>query len=321
MAEDRAATSRQGGARFPLDIVYQAARMYYLEDATQVEIATRLDVSRPTVSRLVAEARRMGLVNIEVVDPFQDETTVLAERLRDALGLQAVYLTAVTHAATLGTDVARPVAAAVHAMELTRGDAVLLSSGRTTYEIARTGMPSLAGVQLVPTVGGQADPMPWFQTNEITRTAAEYSGGTPTFLFAQAIPSAAMRASLDEDPGFQHVVGLWDRAKGALLGIGAPPATRDALARGIPVEDDAFDSAAGDVCLNFFDADGAAIEFPGSERMVRIPPETLAAIPHAVGIAVGAAKVPSILGAAHAHLVNELVSDAATARALLDALA
>ena len=106
-----------------------------------------------------------------------------------------------------------------------------------------------------------------------------------------------MRASLDEDPAFQHVVGLWDQAKGALLGIGAPPATRDALARGIPVEDDAFDSAAGDVCLNFFDADGAAIEFPGSERMVRIPPETLAAIPHAVGIAVGAAKVPSILGA------------------------
>ena len=308
-------------ARFPLDTVNQAARMYYLEDATQVEIASRLGVSRPTVSRLVAEARRAGLVRIEVVDPFQDETVALAERLQVVLGLRAVHLAAVTHQATLGADLAAPIATAVEGMGLTPGDAVLVSSGRTVYDVAHTGMPPLAGVQLVPTVGGQADPMPWFQTNEITRTAAERSGAIPAFLFAQALPSAAMRASLDEDPAFQHVVGLWGRAKGAILGIGAPTPTRDALARGIPVEDAAFDHAAGDVCLNFFAADGSPIEFPGSERMVRTSRDVLAGVPHAVGVAVGAAKVPSIVGAVRAGMVNELVSDAATARALLDALA
>lgn len=308
-------------ARFPLDTVYQAARMYYLEDATQVEIASRLGVSRPTVSRLVAEARRAGLVRIDVVDPFQDETVALAERLQVVLGLGAVHLAAVTHQATLGADLAAPIATAVEGMGLTPGDAVLVSSGRTVYDVAQAGMPPLAGVQLVPTVGGQADPMPWFQTNEITRTAAEHSGAIPAFLFAQALPSAAMRASLDEDPAFQHVVGLWGRAKGAILGVGAPTATRDALARGIPVEDAVFDQAAGDVCLNFFAADGSPIEFPGSERMVRTSREVLAGVPHAVGVAVGAAKVPSIIGAVRAGMINELVTDAATARALLDALA
>ncbi len=307
-------------ARFPLDTVYQAARMYYLEDATQVEIASRLGVSRPTVSRLVAEARRAGLVRIDVVDPFQDETVALAERLQVVLGLRAVHLAAVTHQATLGADLAAPIATAVEGMGLTPGDAVLVSSGRTVYDVAQTGMPPLAGVQLVPTVGGQADPMPWFQTNEITRTAAEHSGAIPAFLFAQALPSAAMRASLDEDPAFQHVIGLWGRAKGAILGVGAPTPTRDALARGIPVEDAVFDQAAGDVCLNFFAADGSPIEFPGSERMVRTSREVLAGVPHAVGVAVGAAKVPSIIGAVRAGMVNELVTDAATARALLDAL-
>ncbi|QKS21670.1 MarR family transcriptional regulator [Curtobacterium sp. Csp1] len=140
-------------ARFPLDTVYQAARMYYLEDATQVEIASRLGVSRPTVSRLVAEARRAGLVRIDVVDPFQDETVALAERLQVVLGLRAVHLAAVTHQATLGADLAAPIATAVEGMGLTPGDAVLVSSGRTVYDVAQTGMPQLAGVQLVPTVG------------------------------------------------------------------------------------------------------------------------------------------------------------------------
>ncbi|MFC4242519.1 sugar-binding transcriptional regulator [Gryllotalpicola reticulitermitis] len=307
--------------RNPLELVYQAARMYYLEDATQAEIAVRLGVSRPTVSRLVAEARRAGLVHIEVTDPFEEETSALAARLAAALGVRAVYLAAVTHAATLGSDLAAPLAAAVEAMALAPGDALLISSGRTLYEIARNGMPPLAGVQLAPTVGGQADPLPWFQTNEITRTAAERSGAFPAFLFAQALPSAAMRASLDEDPAFQHVIGLWGRAKGAIVGVGAPIATRDALTRGIPVESDVFDTAAGDVCLNFFGPTGDPIEFPGSDRMVRTPRALLAALPHAVGVAVGGAKVPSIVGAARGRLINELVTDAATARALLDALA
>jgi DNA-binding transcriptional regulator LsrR (DeoR family) len=321
MSSETAAGADAARTRFPLDTVYQAARMYYLEDATQVEIASRLGVSRPTVSRLVAEARRAGLVRIEVVDPFQDETVALAERLQVVLGLRSVHLAAVTHTATLGADLAAPLADAVGGMGLVPGDAVLMSSGRTVYDVARAGMPPLAGVQLVPTVGGQADPMPWFQTNEITRTAAERSGAIPAFLFAQALPSPAMRSSLDEDPAFQHVVGLWGRAKGAILGIGAPTPTRDALARGIPVEDAVFDQAAGDVCLNFYAADGSAIEFPGSDRMVRTSRELLAGIPHAVGVAVGAAKVPSIVGAVRGRLVNELVTDAVTARALLDALA
>ena len=321
MSVEIPAASEGARTRFPLDTVYQAARMYYLEDATQVEIAARLGVSRPTVSRLVAEARRAGLVRIEVVDPFQDETVALAERLQVVLGLRAVHLAAVTHAATLGTDLAAPLAAAVEGMGLVPGDAVLMSSGRTVYDVAHAGMPRMPGVQLAPTVGGQADPMPWFQTNEITRAAAEASGAIPAFLFAQALPSPAMRSSLDEDPAFQHVVGLWGRAKGAILGIGAPIPTRDALTRGVPVEDAVFDHAAGDVCLNFFAADGSPIEFPGGDRMVRTSRAVLSAVPHAVGVAVGEAKVPSIIGAVRGGLVGELVSDAATARALLDALA
>ncbi len=118
MSSESSVAADVGRTRFPLDTVYQAARMYYLEDATQAEIAARLGVSRPTVSRLVAEARRAGLVRIEVVDPFQDETVVLAERLQVALGLRAVHLAAVTHTATLGADLAAPIDAAVEGMGL-----------------------------------------------------------------------------------------------------------------------------------------------------------------------------------------------------------
>jgi DNA-binding transcriptional regulator LsrR (DeoR family) len=38
--------------------MYSAARLYYLEDATQADVAQRLGTSRATVSRLLSEARR-----------------------------------------------------------------------------------------------------------------------------------------------------------------------------------------------------------------------------------------------------------------------
>lgn len=308
----------RAAARFPLDVVYQAARMYYLEEATQVEIARRLDVSRPTVSRLIAEARRLDLVHISVTDPFVDENVGLAEALRDALGLKAVYLASVTHASTLGRDLAIPVAAAITDMELEDGDALLMSLGRTVHDLVFSGsLPPLHGVTIVPAVGGQAEPQPWFQTNEITRMAAEISGARSSFLFAQSFPSAGMRAGLEADPAFLQVTNSWRTAKGALLGIGAPTATRKNLSTGLPEDKHLFDEAAGDVCLNFFRADGSAVEFPGSERMVRVSRENLANIAHAVGVAVGMDKVPSILGAVRASLINRLVTDPVTAKAVL----
>ena len=65
---------------------------------------------------------------------------------------------------------------------------MLVSSGRTIYEVARFELPRLPGVVVAPTVGGTDQPEAWFQTNEITRLVAERIGGRPTFLFAPALP-------------------------------------------------------------------------------------------------------------------------------------
>lgn len=52
-----------------LGLMHRAARLYYVDELNQAAIAERLTVSRPTVSRLLAEARRVGIVQITVHDP------------------------------------------------------------------------------------------------------------------------------------------------------------------------------------------------------------------------------------------------------------
>lgn len=315
MRDDRPATRAPG--RFDPELTYQAARMYYREDVTQAEIAERLNVSRPTVSRLIAQARRRGLVRIEVVRPAESADAALADELREALGLDTARVGPTVGGSHPAQGLGSELGTALTDLAPRPGTVVLVSSGRTMYEVSRSGLPTLPGIEVVPAVGGVAEPEAWHQTNEICRSFAEQTLGRPNFLFAQAMPSAAMYASLRQDEEFVRVTGLWAKAEVAVVGVGGPLTSRHSISRAIPADSGDLARAVGDICLNFFDYDGAPIEFPGSDRLVRISADQLRTVPHTVAIAVGREKVASLVAAAQAQLYNELITDAATAQALL----
>ncbi|TDO91655.1 sugar-binding transcriptional regulator [Enemella evansiae] len=302
-----------------LEAAYRAARMYYLEDATQAQIAARLNVSRPTVSRLIAEARRAGLVRIEVVPPNVTESSELADRLAESLGLQGVRLAPRIRAGHAGHDLRPAVAAVLEELAMAPGEVLLVASGETTYEVSQGPLPPLPGVLLAPTVGGVSEPEAHFQTNEITRAIAQRTGAIPRLLFAPAVPSPALYRTLLEDPDFRATTALWDRARVALVGVGAAPLARGSISAHVPLGSASIRSAAGDVCLNFVDHEGAPVEFEGSDRMIRISPEQLRRIDACIAIAAGENKVRSIRACARAGLFNRLITDVPTAEALLAA--
>ncbi|WP_208292762.1 sugar-binding domain-containing protein [Naumannella halotolerans] len=206
---------------------------------------------------------------------------------------------------------------ALRAAGLGAGDTLLVASGRVLHALSRQPLPSLSGVLICPTVGGTSEPEAWHQTNEIVREVAERVGGRPQFLWAPALPSPAMRASLDQDPDFRGVTGHWDVAKAALVGVGAPPLQRDSISTAVPLGSRFIRRAAGDVCLNFYDRRGRGIEFEGSDRMVRISPAQLRAVPTVIAAATGKDKAGSIIAGARAGYFDELVTDRETASAVL----
>ena len=175
--------------RFSADLLHAAATLYYLQDATQAEVAKRLGTSRATVSRLLSEARRQGIVRIEVRDPLDPANEEdLGSRTAEALGLAVVHIAPLAHQALLGPSLAPQLSRALRDVGLVSGDVLLVSSGRTVWETSREALPALPGIMVTPTVGGQDEPEAWYQTNEITRKVAETVGGRPVFLYAPAQP-------------------------------------------------------------------------------------------------------------------------------------
>lgn len=309
----------QGVQRFSPQLMHAAASLYYLEDATQAEVAARLGTSRATVSRLLSEARRLGIVRIEVIPPTELDAD-LGPRTASALGLDAVHVAPAAHDAMLGHALAPALGEALAHHRLEPGDVMLVSSGRTVWEVAQADLPLLPGIIVTPTVGGQDEPEAWYQTNEITRQIAEKVHGRPAFLYAPALPGPDLHERLVADPTIRRVLELWQQARVALLGVGAPPLRRLSMPgfvqRGAPW----LHEAVGDICTRFYDSSGSALAFPGSERLIATTYETLRQIPVTIALAVGAEKVPSLLAGAKAGWFNTLVTDVPTAEALLVAV-
>ncbi len=330
-------TSRQpeatGGIRLPVaegghfapSLLYAAAKMYYDDDATQAEVAARLHTSRATVSRLLSEARRRGIVRIEVIPPDHESNDDLAVRLAAALGLAKVHLSGVIPAANgaksvedlTGSVLAPAVGRALREVGLTPGDVLLVSSGRTIYEVASFDLPALPGVVVAPTVGGTDQPEGWYQTNEITRRIAERVGGRATYLFAPALPGPELFDTLQNDPAIQRVLHLWPHARCVLTGVGAPPLLRSQAPQFVDVSSSALIEAVGDVCSRFFGRDGQPVNFPGIERLIALELETLKQIPVVIAVAAGQEKLAPLIAGARAGYFNQLVTDPRTAEQLL----
>ena len=310
------------GTRFSAELMYAAAHLYYVEDKNQAAVAEQLGTSRATVSRLLSEARRAGIVRIEVNLQHTDTHADLEERTARALGLQAVYLSISESVIASGTDhlgatLAPALSRALRAVELVAGDVLLVSSGRTVYEAAQFELPSLPGVVVAPTVGGQDEPEAWYQTNEITREIAARIGGQPAFLYAPALPGPDLYRGLQNDPSIGRVLELWENAACAVIGLGAPPITRRSTPAFVPTGTPPLRAAVGDVCSRLFDEDGQPVRFPGSERLIATALDTLRALPVSIAVAVGAEKVMGIAVGARAGFFNRLVTDPATATLLL----
>ena len=305
--------------RFPRGLLYAAATLYYDQDVTQAQVAERLGVSRATVSRLLAEARRDGIVRIEVTAPVDQELDVLAARLATALGLRAAWIAPAVDRGSGGERLAPALAAALRAAALEHGDIVLVSSGRTVYEVAQGALPALARPTVAPMIGGQDEPEVWYASNEIVRQLALRVGGDPVFLYAPALPGPELYRTLMDDPATRRVLDLWGRARCAIVAVGAPPLTRASLPRFIASDAASLQGSVGDVCSRFYDAHGDPVAFPGSERLIATRLERLREIPTAIAVATGSDKVQAILAGARSGYFNELVSDAETASGLIAA--
>jgi DNA-binding transcriptional regulator LsrR (DeoR family) len=309
MAQDKVLASRT--------LLHTVAKMHYVSDMPQVEIARRLDLSTATVSRLIKRAREEGIVRIEVRELAAEDA--IASELAGRLGLQQAIVVDSTHNGGGIAALAAPVHALLQTLALGPDSIMAIGWGRTVWEVVRSGMPRLPGVTLVPCSGGLDELAQHYQVNEFLRVTAEQTGGLPRFIHAPFLPADRLREFIVADKATAQNLELWDRIDVALVGIGPPYAVEPAV--GGPTSaprDPGLATAAGDVLRHYYDAEGRPLTWAGESRLLAVTPDQLRRTPVVIGAAASRAKAASILGAARARLINVLVTDLRAAEAVLE---
>ena len=308
-------------------MLLEVARLYHLEGRSQAEVAALVGTGRSTVSRMLDEARRRGIVEIRLHDP-SGRDGVREASLRERFGLTDVRVAArrdgprlarvgalaatlllerLADARTVGVSWGRAVQATVDAV-------------RTDHEHDLTVLPLLGGTTtLGPDLGHDVS------GQELVRRLAGRLGASYRLLHAPATlgssvaaPCPARGARDRPDPPVARDVDV------ALVGVGTPDEGSSAavVAGAALTPHEARDFWArqpvGDLAGRFFDGDGRPVTGPLDDRVMAVGLDDLTRVPLVIGVAAGRAKAAAVLGAFAGGRLDALVCDDSLARALED---
>jgi deoxyribonucleoside regulator len=298
------------------ELLVRASRLYYELGETQHAIADQLGVTRPQVSRLLKRARAEGIVEIRIIDRTSVESPA-ADALRRSYGLDAVHLApTIVGPEELTRRMVGRLAAQVLRTAIRTGATVGVGDGASISAVAEAlddAVPPVAAT-VVPLAGGYWSPGPERQP---FRRVAEALGAQVHGLMAPGLlDDAATRQALIGHSGVRAVLDLWDRLDVAIFGIGGRGWGAASVGETVTHQLDAA-GAVGEILIAPFDLDGAFVCPMLRERVLAFDARALGRVPTSIGVAAGEAKVRPVLGALRAGVVRTLVTDVATAEAVV----
>jgi DNA-binding transcriptional regulator LsrR (DeoR family) len=313
-------------------IIIRCAYLQYKAGLTQTEIAKRLKIPRPTVSRYIKEAEQSGVVKIEFSIPRYHELEMLLIerfRLRDAIVVMVADPSFII-ADSLGIEAAK-----YFERIIGNGAKIGFAGGITIQKMVNALVPGkFSGLAIYPlSVGGIAELIDVSTNTLIGIASAKYP---ETVGYGFQIPSFATGPVEDAEEEKKRfldrpdVKKIYDGAMGvdfAFTGIGYlhPKSTlgRTAEYLGFSLDRLKEMGAVGDINYQVFDATGHIIDCELNRRIIGIPAKQLQTMTQnptkrVVAVAGGKEKTQAILGALKGQFFNTLITDEDSANRILE---
>ncbi|MGM0366834.1 MAG: sugar-binding transcriptional regulator [Actinomycetota bacterium] len=303
-------------------LISKIARLYYLGNLTQQEIAERLGISRTRVSRYLGLARRENIVEISINSP-SGQFGELEFEIEKKFGL-GECLVAPSYESR--DEVRRALAGRLASkleMILEYGSYLGIGWGTTLKSVADyIEVGKNYGVKVVPLIGGLGKIGTGVHTNSIASTLANKLGGISYMIHSPAVlDSREVKEIIENDSNNREIIELSRKVETAILGISdiGPDST---LLKSGNFRQEEFGylkslGVIGDINLIFIDEHGDHIKNRLDERLIRISLERVKSIRNVVVVGFGKRKVPVIQGALRGHIINTLLTDEDTAKKIL----
>ncbi|SDJ56485.1 sugar-binding transcriptional regulator [Salimicrobium halophilum] len=304
-------------------IMVKVAKLYYFEGHTQAQIAKIIGVSRPIISKLLAQAREENVVEIYIKDESA-HTVDLEMQIERHYGVREVI---VLPKSDYQPEMVRKMlgkAAASHiSKKVPHISKIGISWGKSVYSfVEEYPYRREDHLHIVPLIGGMGQSHLDLHSNILSLRLAQKINSSCSYLYAPAMMDNSelkerLLSSLD-------IFGVLEEGKNvdiAVVGLGNPVQNSTMEEIGYLSSEDVASlkrsNAIGDLNSQFYDVNGEPLNHPLNERVIGLGMEDLRNVPETVAIAEGLNKVKSIHAGLKSGIINTFITDDETATALM----
>ncbi len=301
----------------------EAAKLYYEHQLSQLEISKKLGVSRPTVSRLLQQARNTGIVRIEITDPSEIGTRLEAALIKKfKLKKVAVVPNDTDDTKIIKKRLGKAAILLVDQL-ISEGTILGISWGTTMQEVARQLRPRRVKDMIVVQLnGGISRAEIDTHASEIAKAISEnYKAISYLMPLPAVVDSADLKKAILSDKNISRTLDLGRKADIALFTIGSfgynSVLVKADYFEPIEVDELLQSGAVGDICSRILKADGMICSQKLNSRTIGIELEEIKKKPYSIAVAGGKEKLAAIQAGLKGKWFNSLITDEWVATELL----
>jgi len=307
----------------------RVARMHYVEDLSNLEIAARLGISRFRVARLLERALKSGIVEITIHSPLEVDQE-LSAALISRFGLSDALVYPVTDGAN-GSESIQLVRAGVGRLAaryladiLPEGGTLGVTWGDALEAVSRAlaTIDEIPKCDVVQLVGGISSSASSSDAMDVLARFTSACRGRLSALDAPLVVSDPRTAEgLRGEASIKHALAKVRDLDAAIVGIGSwepPLSSLIPLFSPAEIEEARTLDAAADISAIIIDKHGHELQGTFGTLTIRATSEDFRRIPHVIGVAYGQAKSEAVRAVLAGGWSNVLVTDSHLARRLLE---
>ena len=307
-------------------LLVRVAELYYEQDLSQQEISKIMGISRPTISRLLDEAKETGVVEIVVHSPIVKHPQ-LSYALRTAFNLRDAQVITGNYMGDYDFDKAlsRCAESAAHFVRtvLDNNMSIGISWGRALeYFCDKMETTEYYNVNVVQMVGCLGTGNPRVDGLELALRLSKKLGGTYSNIYAPVYTDSELVYSyLIAEPQIEATLKKALSADVVVTGIGSLDDPNGSLYKsGCYSEQDREElrrrGAVSSLLGRMFDINGQEVQIDG-RCVISAPLEAMRYPTWSIGINASAQKAECTLAAVHGGYINTLIVDEPLARTML----
>ncbi len=299
------------------------ARLYYLEDMNQDEIAEKFNINRVRVSRYLKKARESNIVEIKI-NYFKESYGDIERAFEDRFDLkECVVIPSHEDPQETLEDMAAALTGLLCRI-LKNGHSLGVNWGLTLKGVASLMQSTKKiDVKVVPMCGGLGKIETGIHTNFIAKNIADVFGGMSYVINAPAIlDSKKTKEILIRDSNTKEIFELLKHLDSAVFSFSDIGSDSSYSKYGfIGMEELLYLKGlgiVGDVNLNFIDKDGVCVPNRISDRVIALPISEIGKIKNVIGIAFGSRKIDITRAVLRSGIIDILIVDKILADGVLD---